>query len=179
MPNNTKCGNKFRERKRQICCKREDVAWHVCSLRDGHTTWHTCTNKTKTKKTNIQSSRERTVTNRSKVDKDSVSELFFFFLGAKGKEQNQEWGLQKKTSVINDTAEQKRGMRERMIIRAMQYWEPFCPNRSLYFIMFHLNTNHNSKKGQKKINMMNVLSWFTWGQENKNYSERFVQFFFK
>lgn len=75
---------------------------------------------------------------------------FFFFLGAKGKEQNQEWGLQKKTSVINDTAEQKRGMRERMITRAMQYWEPFCPNRSLYFIMFHLNTNHNSKKGQKK-----------------------------
>lgn len=34
-----------------------------------------------------QTSRERAVTNRSKVDKDSVSQLFIVFLGAKEKEQ--------------------------------------------------------------------------------------------
>lgn len=38
----------------------------------------------------IQTSKERAVTNRSKVDKDSDSELFIEFLGAKEKEQNQE-----------------------------------------------------------------------------------------
>lgn len=37
----------------------------------------------------IQTSRERAVTNRSKVDKDSVSQLFIVFLGAKEKEQKQ------------------------------------------------------------------------------------------
>lgn len=35
----------------------------------------------------IQTSRERAVTNRSNVDKDSVSQLFIVFLGAKEKEQ--------------------------------------------------------------------------------------------
>lgn len=34
-----------------------------------------------------QTSRERSVTNRSNVDKDSVSQLFIVFVGAKEKEQ--------------------------------------------------------------------------------------------
>lgn len=56
----------------------------ACSQSQVWTHKATCMHKT------IQTSRERAVTNRSKVDKDSVSQLFLaVFLGAKEKEQKQ------------------------------------------------------------------------------------------
>lgn len=62
----------------------------------------------------IQTSRERAVTNRSKVDKDSVSQLFIVFLGAKEKEQKQSVRITERTSVIKLFIEQTRSVQENM-----------------------------------------------------------------
>ncbi len=65
----------------------------------------------------IQTSRERAVTNRSKVDKDSVSQLFIVFLGAKEKEQKKCEDHRKKQVKLNDSVEHKRSMQEKMTSR--------------------------------------------------------------
>lgn len=66
--------------------KRGNDAWKWCMACSQSQAWtHKLAHMHKT----IQTSRERAVTNRSKVDKDSVSQLFIVFLGAKEKEQKQ------------------------------------------------------------------------------------------
>lgn len=79
--NNTECKHK--------CCQEKNVdvqVWKWCMACSQSQAWtHKLAHVHKT----IQTSRERAVTNRSKVDKDSVSQLFIVFLGAKEKEQKQ------------------------------------------------------------------------------------------
>ena len=69
----------------------------------------------------MQTSRERTVTNRSRVDKDSVSQLFIVFLGAKKKKKKCE-EHRKKQVKVNDSIEQKRGMQKQVLMRAAMHW---------------------------------------------------------
>lgn len=79
--------------------------------------WRWWTHKLAHMHKTIQTSRERAVTNRSKVDKDSVSQLFNVFLGAKEKEQKKCEDHRKKQVKLNDSVEQKRSMQEKMTSR--------------------------------------------------------------
>lgn len=60
---------------------------HRCGNGAWHVRLQAKTNKLAHMHKTIQTSRERAVTNRSNVDKDSVSQLFIVILGAKEKEQ--------------------------------------------------------------------------------------------
>lgn len=95
-----------KENKTKLWCKEKKCM--ACSQSQAWT--HKLAYRHKT----IQTSRERAVTNRSKVDKDSVSQLLIVFWSKRKRIKTKCEDHRKKQVKLNDLAEHKRSMHEEM-----------------------------------------------------------------
>lgn len=112
-------------------------AWHVHSQAWTHKLAHM-------HKKTIQTSRERAVTNRSKVDKDSVSQLLIVFFWSKRKRKRIKTKCEdhrKKQVKLNDSAEHKKRMHKQMTTQ-----QPCTIAMNLKRLKKPIGTTYNNQK---------------------------------